>query len=266
MIATVVFWFAATLLSFAAAHGGTSNYTVDGVWYRGYTPDAPAADQDGQPWLVQRKWITINPIFETDNISLACNFPGDPAPSSIPINAGDNITAVYYYWLHTVGPMVLWMADCGASCATLNLTTANWFKIAERGLLSGTIQTGTWGQRAFQNWDGTPDLWTETIPGDLKPGNYIIRHEIIALHIANKPQFYPECAHLVVSGNGTAVPPKEYYAKIPGVYNMSQPEINIDVYAANVCNLTTYTTPGPPVWTGGKSSGVDRVLDGFKGP
>lgn len=158
--------------------------------------------------------------------------------------------------------MVLWLAACGDSCATLNLTTANWFKIAERGLLNGDIQTGEWGQREFQNWDGTPDLWTETIPKDLKPGKYIIRHEIIALHIANKPQFYPECAHLVVSGNGTAVPGKEYYAKIPGVWSMNrmysplrciselrmlmiaEPEINIDVYAANVSSLTVSTLQG----------------------
>lgn len=114
------------------------------------------------------------------------------------------------------------MADCGSSCQTLNLTEANWFKIAEHGLLSGDIQTGEWGQRAFQNWDGEPDLWTETIPRDLKAGKYVIRHEIIALHIANKPQFYPECAHLEVLGNGAAVPGQEYYAKIPGVYSMSR--------------------------------------------
>lgn len=118
--------------------------------------------------------------------------------------------------------MVLWLTDCGDSCSTLNLTDANWFKIAERGLLSGDIQTGEWGQREFQSWDGTPDLWTETIPKDLKPGKYIARHEMIALHIANKPQFYPECVHLIVSGNGTAVPGPEYYAKIPGVWSMDR--------------------------------------------
>jgi hypothetical protein len=70
---------------------------------------------------------------------LACNYPGDPASSSIPICAGDNITAVYYYWLYTVRPMVLWMADCGPDCRTFNASERNWFKIAQRGLISGTI-------------------------------------------------------------------------------------------------------------------------------
>ena len=118
--------------------------------------------------------------------------------------------------------MVLWMADCGADCRTFNASQGNWFKIAQRGLISGTIQEGMWGQRLFQNWDGTPDLWTETIPASLKAGNYLIRHEIIALHIAHKPQFYPECAHLTVSGNGTESPEKEYLTKIPGVYSMDR--------------------------------------------
>jgi hypothetical protein len=118
--------------------------------------------------------------------------------------------------------MVLWMADCGSDCRTFNASEGQWFKIAQRGLISGTIQEGMWGQRLFQNWDGTPDLWTETIPAALKPGNYLIRHEIIALHIANKPQFYPECAHLTVTGNGTETPGEEYLAKIPGVYSMDR--------------------------------------------
>ena len=118
--------------------------------------------------------------------------------------------------------MVLWMADCGESCITFTPSEGNWFKIAQRGLLNGTIQEGTWGQREFQNWDGTPDLWTETIPRGLKAGNYLIRHEIIALHIENKPQFYMQCAHLAVGGDGKEVPGKEYLAKIPGVWNMSR--------------------------------------------
>jgi hypothetical protein len=47
-----------------------------------------------------------------------------------------------------------------------------------------------WGQKILggENWVGTPELWTGTIPATLKPGNYLIRQEIIALHIVNKPQ------------------------------------------------------------------------------
>ena len=65
-------------------------------------------------------------------------------------------------------------------------------------------------------------MWSENIPRNLRPGNYLVRHEIISLHSAHKPQWYPECAHLVVMGNGTRFPGKEYLAKIPGVYNMDR--------------------------------------------
>ncbi|KAF2182583.1 lytic polysaccharide monooxygenase [Zopfia rhizophila CBS 207.26] len=232
-----------------SAHGGCVNYTVGDTWYPGYDPYGPAY-QDTAPWMVQRKWITNNPIFEADNISLSCNFPGNPAQTSIPINAGDNITAVYYNWVHTVGPMVAWMADCRGDCRTFDSSKGDWFKIGEKGLLYGTILEGMWFQHEFGVWGGAPSLWTENIPKDLEPGNYLIRHEIISLHSANKPQWYPECAHLEVKGSGTKFPGKEFMAKIPGVYSMNQPEINIDIYSLEVANKTTYKVPGPPVWSG----------------
>jgi hypothetical protein len=181
--------------------------------------------QDFAPWMVQRKWISNNPIFETTNMSLSCNAPGTPARAYIPITAGQNITAVYAYWVHTVGPMIVWMAYCNNDdndCHTFNSSTADWFKIGQKGLLEGTIEEGTWFQKAFSLWDGNPSLWSEKIPETLRPGKYLIRHEIISLHSANKAQFYPECAHLNVKGNGEGVPTKEYLVKIPGVWNMDR--------------------------------------------
>ncbi|KAF2006555.1 lytic polysaccharide monooxygenase [Amniculicola lignicola CBS 123094] len=232
-----------------SAHGGALNYTVGETWYPGYDPYGPE-DQVTAPWTVQRKWVTNEPIFEANNISLACNTPGTPAVTSIPINAGENITAVYGSWVHTVGPMVAWLADCGGDCRDFDTTNADWFKIGEKGLLWGTIVDGMWFQRQFGVWDGTPSSWTEQIPASLRPGNYLVRHEIISLHSANKPQWYPECAHLEVKGTGTKFPGKEFMAKIPGVYSMNQPEINLDIYDPAVGERTTYTIPGPPVWTG----------------
>jgi hypothetical protein len=94
-----------------------------------------------------------------------------------------------------------------------------WFKIWEAGLLSGNVPEGMWYQKQFQNWDGTPDLWPVTIPLSLRPGLYMIRHEILSIHIENKPQFYPECAHLNVSGSGNGYPPDDYLKTFPGAYS-----------------------------------------------
>ncbi|KAF2751570.1 lytic polysaccharide monooxygenase [Sporormia fimetaria CBS 119925] len=247
--------FAATLgylTTHVYAHGGALNYTVGDTWYAGYDPFGPS-NQDTAPYIVQRKWITNEPIFETTNASLACNFPGNPASASIPITAGSNITAIYYSWVHTVGPMIAWMTSCNGACSTFdttNATNASWFKIGEKGLQGGNILEGNWFQKTFSRWDGTPSLWTETIPESLKPGEYLIRHEIISLHSANRPQFYPECAHLRVEGDGERYPDEKHLVKIPGVWSMDQPEINIDVYDPDTAMKTEYKIPGPPVWSG----------------
>ncbi|ORY14200.1 glycoside hydrolase family 61 protein-like protein [Clohesyomyces aquaticus] len=232
-----------------AAHGGAVNYTVDDIWYPGYDTYGPTS-QATAPWLPQRPWISNNPIFETTNTSLSCNVPGTsiPAQSYIPILPGQSISAVYYSWVHTVGPMIVWLTPCGTSCSTLDPSTALWFKIAERGLLSGDILEGMWFQRDFVKWDGSPSLWTEKLPEGLKAGKYLVRHEIVSLHSANRPQFYAECANLEVGGTGDRVPGEEYLVGIPGVWSMDQPEINIDVYDPVVGNQTTYKIPGPPVW------------------
>jgi hypothetical protein len=61
---------------------------------------------------------------------------------------------------------------------------------------------------------------------------------------------YPECAHLTVTGSGAGVPAASYLAAIPGVYNMSDPNINIDIYSNANSGKTTWTAPGPAVYTG----------------
>lgn len=171
--------------------------------------------------MVQRVWDSINPIFHVNDTGLACNTPGTTAPGSsyIPIAAGDVLTAVYWYWLHPVGPMSVWLASCGeGSCETADPNGLDFFKIGERGLLQGSVPEGMWYQRAFQHWDGSPDLWDVTVPETLRPGLYVVRHEILSLHVENKPQFYPECAHLNVTGAGAAVPPPELLVRFPGAY------------------------------------------------
>ncbi|KAK4111745.1 lytic polysaccharide monooxygenase [Canariomyces notabilis] len=233
------------------AHGGLSNYTVGETWYRGYDPDTPAENQLGQPWMVQRQWASIDPIFSVDDKSIACNNPGTAPPSYIPIRAGDNITAVYWYWLHPVGPMTAWLARCETDCSDVDVNAVGWFKIWEAGLLSGpNLAEGMWYQKQFQRWDGSPALWPVTIPATLRPGLYMIRHEILSIHIDNRPQFYPECAHLNITGDGDAFPPAEYLLRFPGAYDKDDPSIKIDIYSEENMHTTNYTIPGGPIWDG----------------
>lgn len=119
--------------------------------------------------------------------------------------------------------MIAWMAHCPRDdCHSASLSSLRWFKIGERGLQSGTIELGDWYQKTFSRWDGEPSLWTERVPSGLRSGKYIVRHEIVSLHSANKPQFYAECAHLEVGGGGVAEPGEEYLVRIPGVWSMER--------------------------------------------
>jgi hypothetical protein len=57
-------------------------------------------------------------------------------------------------------------------------------KIDQEGLVSGTQNAGKWAGDSIMD----TLTWTSTIPASLAPGNYLIRHELIAVHQANNPQ------------------------------------------------------------------------------
>lgn len=92
--------------------------------------------------------------------------------------------------------------------------------------------------------------WTSTIPASLAAGEYMIRHELLALHTSNAPQLYPECAQLKVTGGGGKVPSGTSLVSFPGGYSATDPSININVYSNENQAVTTYKMPGPAVWTG----------------
>lgn len=50
-----------------------------------------------------------------------------------------------------------------------------------------------------------------------------------------------------MTGSGTAQPSGDYLATIPGYAAQSDPGVTVDTYSSTV---TTYTPPGPKVWTG----------------
>jgi hypothetical protein len=55
---------------------------------------------------------------------------------------------------------------------------------------------------------------------DLRSGEYLVRHETISLHSANKPQFYPDSTHLDVKEVANATPGEKYLVKILGAWDM----------------------------------------------
>ncbi|KAH7627801.1 glycosyl hydrolase family 61-domain-containing protein [Sordaria sp. MPI-SDFR-AT-0083] len=218
-----------------SAHGGLANYTVDDVWYPGYDPNSPLGplqlSQPAEMGIPQRSYASIDPLFSPTSPYIACNSPGLSPPNEpshyISLLLGSNLTAIYYYWLHPVGPMSVWLSPCPDNdCTTVNLPKTKWFKIWEAALLGGpNLAEGTWYQKRFQKWDGDGEnRWEVVVPRGLKSGRYLVRHEILSLHVAGKPQFYVECAHLDIKNGGVnggedrVLPPDEYWVKFPGGY------------------------------------------------
>jgi len=96
----------------------------------------------------------------------------------------------------------------------------------------------------------TIDEITFTIPKNLPSGQYLLRGEQIALHVASTyggAQFYLGCAQLNVvdGGDGTPGPTVSF----PGAYTGYEPGILINIYDLPA-DYPGYQSPGPAVWSG----------------
>jgi len=237
--------FAALLLHAAgsgvpvSAHGFLATFTINGNVYTGNNPYGTNGPS------VIRKVDSQDPNYRASNPALTCGVDELAASQVADANPGDSMTfswkgADYSNWPHNTGPMLTYMASCSSTCDQFDATQAKWFKIHQVGRQDGSA---LWFQQVL--YDGGVD--NVTIPSNLAPGNYLVRHEIIALHLATEPdmaEFYPACAQLSVGGSQTGKPNDDELVSLPGAYSDSDPGI----YDPNVFDPTVpYVFPGPNV-------------------
>lgn len=199
------------------------------LWHLWDLENNPIPDPPQVP-SIQRRW-DFNPVFDVTSGNMTCNWDGTATASSLyaPIRAGNNITAHWdnfmpdvfpNVWPHSIGPILAYMAACpGDSCEGFDGSGDVWFKIGQIGLSPEAEDLrGPWQQGGLlqPGQDAAPG-YTVAIPKKLKPGKYLIRHEVIML-ASRPPQFYIECAQLSITGNGTASPSGDYLASFPGTY------------------------------------------------
>ncbi|KAL7281321.1 hypothetical protein ACG7TL_004630 [Trametes sanguinea] len=227
------------------AHGYVQEVVIGSTHYTGYLPY-----QD--------------PYYPVPPERIIRKIPGNaPAPLFAPVNAGEEIKLNWTTWPDShVGPMITYLARApsditkwqpgdeyaitsGATILefpdeTLSCS-AVWFKVAE----AGKTADGKWA--ATDLLSAADSIYTFTIPPNLQPGQYIIRHEIIALHGAFAypgAQFYPSCIQIEVSGSGNAFPDASSLVSFPGAYTPETPGIVFDVYDNT---SQPYPIPGPAV-------------------
>lgn len=145
------------------------------------------------------------------------------------------------------GPVIDYLADCGGDCTTADKTALKFFKIDGVGLIDDATLPGNWASDTLVANNNT---WTVTIPSTIAPGNYVLRHEIIALHSAgqaNGAQNYPQCFNLEVTGSGTDKPTGTLGTAL---YTATDPGILVNIYAA----LASYVVPGPALYSGAETA------------
>ncbi|TKW55856.1 Polysaccharide monooxygenase Cel61a [Colletotrichum tanaceti] len=232
-----------------AAHGVVETGVIGGQTHTFYQPYQdpyrnPAPDRISRP--VQGN----GPVEDVNSIDIQCGgytaggIEGtQPAKLVANATAGEEVTLNWTLWPTShYGPTITYMAKCpNNDCTSWQPgTEAVWFKIQEEG----RIDTDVWGATALMTAGNSGVKYT--IPECIAPGQYLVRHEIIALHSA--AQFYPSCHQIEVSGSGSTTP--SGLVAFPGAYKPTDPGMSYNRASA------TYIIPGPALFTcSGSGSG-----------
>lgn len=222
----------------------------------------PTATESNEPMPELAAWSAENlgngyvspSAFSTANIT--CHFNSKPGALHANITAGDSLTLKWNEWPTShKGPVLDYLARCDGDCSTKDKTKLEWVKIGQLGWLNSTGWDvidlgGTWATdvlivNGFE--------WTVKVPEVLEEGNYVLRHEIIALHVAEQKygaQAYPQCVNLRVSRDLTTA--KKEARKLEGgvlgpqLYGIEDKGILVDIHR----KIDGYDIPGPEVWSG----------------
>ncbi|KAF2205796.1 glycoside hydrolase [Delitschia confertaspora ATCC 74209] len=237
-----------TLAPQASAHGFLKNVLVNGVTYPAWQ-----VFQDDfvtpEPTRYVRRILNNGPVPDFTTTNITCNAGGNiPAKGIIPVNAGDKVKLIWDQWgsSHS-GPVMTYLAKCTPNCASFKGDTgAVWVKIDQ--MAYDTTKSPPWGSDYLAKQGAT---WTVTIPPQLAPGEYLLRHEILGLHVAGTrmgAQFYPSCTQLKVSGSGKTELPSG--VALPGAYNPDDKDgVLVQLWQVNAGQVK-YVAPGGAVWSG----------------
>lgn len=188
----------------------------------------------------------VDPTMYTDVTKIACHKDATAGAKVAQVKAGGTIDIQWTTWPDShKGPVLDYLAkvDDATSATSAEL---NFFKIDEAG-----YDGSTW---ASDKLIANNQTWSVTIPTSIAAGQYVLRHEIIALHSAgqaNGAQNYPKCINIEVTGGGSESPSGETADKL---YTPSDAGILVNIYSG----LTSYDIPGPAVFdssSSGSSSG-----------
>ncbi|KAJ5378211.1 uncharacterized protein N7496_005620 [Penicillium cataractarum] len=240
----------ALLATLVAGHGHITNIVINGVSYEGWDINSFPYETDPPTVVAWGTPNTANGFISPDaygTSDIICHLNATNAKGHAVVAAGDKISLQWTTWPDTHhGPVIDYLANCGDSCETVDKTTLEFFKIDGVGLVDDTTVPGTWGDDQLI---ANNNSWMVEIPPTLAPGNYVLRHELIALHSAGSEdgaQNYPQCFNLQVTGSGSDQPSGVLGTEL---YSSTDAGILVNIYTS----LSTYVVPGPTLYSGAVS-------------
>jgi hypothetical protein len=172
----------------------------------------------------------FGPVADVDSPDIACRYtPLTPPAIHAVARSGSEISFKWTDWFtNHKGPLLTYMGLMPDE--NTKPQDVSFFKIHES---TYDPKTMTWGSDWLIKNNNTV---TATIPSDVKPGMYVVRHELISLHFSFREnnetkqsgaQFFPQCSKVQILGTGTATPPGQ---KFPGTYKWNEPGILTNIY------------------------------------
>ncbi|KAL1306470.1 hypothetical protein AAFC00_005168 [Neodothiora populina] len=233
------------------AHGYVQGIVAADKYYTGYSPSFQY--QNPPPTVIG--WsdpLDQDNGYVSDYSSpdINCHKSATPGGTHATVNGGDKVTFQWTTWPESHhGPVITYLAKCADKCEDADKTALKWFKIDEAGLINDDNVPGTW---ASDNLISNNQSYTVTIPSSIASGNYVARHEIIALHSAGQSggaQNYPQCINLAVTSTGSDEPEGVVGTSL---YKTTDPGILVNIYQS----LSSYVIPGPTLYKGASSGGA----------
>ncbi|KZS92145.1 glycoside hydrolase family 61 protein A [Sistotremastrum niveocremeum HHB9708] len=199
-------------------------------------------------WEYVRETNNFNtqaPVTDVTSIDLRCydSATNPTAQTYVSVPAGSTIGLQSDGTIYHPGVVNIYMAKApdGTDVSSWAGDGDVWFKVYQISAVTNGGESISW---PAQNLPGV----SFPLPTALPSGQYLVRIEAIALHVAQSyggAQFYISCGQVEVTNGGSGTPGP--LVAIPGVYTGYEPGILINI---NYPIPANYTQPGPPVWTG----------------
>ncbi|KAH8099605.1 glycoside hydrolase family 61 protein [Cristinia sonorae] len=196
-------------------------------------------------WVNVRKTNNFNsqaPVTDVTSADFRCfDTETGATAQTATVAAGSPLGIMSDGTIYHPGVVNIYMAKAPSDVSSFAGDGAVWFKVHEISAVTNGGQSITFPA------EGVPGV-TFTVPKSLPSGQYLVRMEAIALHVAQSyggAQFYISCGQVQVTNGGSGKPGP--LVAIPGVYTGYEPGILINI---NYPIPKNYTQPGPAVWSG----------------